>query len=447
MMISSAISESANEVIIEEIEEERLSLEQVFSLESRRLKKLFDTESELPADDHRQLRFWEVEAFFKCPVAGWCLDLQEQKRILQKEGIRTKGLSDLEMHEALVKSLDSENSLSRRIDFWLNRKYQKEISTLSSLEPEAFIKRWNASVKKEGFDGIVWVAVTRGDLSAEVRRNMFGDVHMETHVRAKQLDKERQRVDQEQKRSARFAKNANEGRRINRILKRENERLENQLSAACRLSEDLQNQNRKLENELAKGKKNSLIVSLQEENTLLRAEKDEVLEQILSYQRELRRLEKKNHRLLSRLKKQRQICFQRFNESTNPTVQALNSSPHDSASSMDLSKRCILVVGGLPKMQVLYRQLIERNKGTFAYHDGRMNKGTGPKDLVNKVRRADLAICCVDHSSHTSALVVKSLCKRHKKCFRMLTNSSLNNISLTLSAFQNTSTLVQTNRD
>ena len=447
MFTCSAISESANEVMIEEIKEERLSLDQVLSLEGRRLTEIFETESELPADDHRQLKFWEVEAFFKCPVAGWCLDLQEQKKILQKEGIRTKGLSDLEMHETVVNSLYSENSLSRRVDFWLNRKYQKEISTLSSLEPEAFIKRWNASVKKEGFDSIVWVAVTRGDLSAKVRRSMFGDVHMETHVRAKQLDKERQRVDQEQKKSARFAKNANEGRRINKILKRENERLKSQLSAARRLSENLQKQNRELENELAKWKKNSLIVSLQEENTLLRAEKDEVLARISSYQRELKRLEKKNHKLLSRLNKQRQIFFQRFNESGKPAVQASHSSPRDSASSMDLSKSCILVVGGLPKMQVLYRQLIENNKGTFVYHDGRMNKGTGPKDLVNKVRRADLAICCIDHSSHTSALVVKSLCKRYKKCFRMLTNSSLNNISLTLSDFQNASTLGQMNRN
>ena len=280
MMISSAVSESANEVIIEEIEEERLSLEQAFSLESRRLKKLFDTESELPADDQRRLRFWEVEAFFKCPVAGWCLDLQELKKILRKEGIRTKGLSHLEMHEAVVKSLDSENSLSRRIDLWLNRKYQKEMCELFPLEPEAFIKRWKASVKKGDFDGIVWVAVTRRDLSDKVRRRMFGDVHMETHVRAKQLDKERQRVGQEQKKCARFAKNANEGRRTNKILKRENEKLRSRLSAACRLSEDFRNQNQELENELAKGKENSLIVSLQEENKLLQAEKDEALERI-----------------------------------------------------------------------------------------------------------------------------------------------------------------------
>ena len=47
--------------------------------------------------------------------------------------------------------------------------------------------------------GILWVAVTKADLSSEVRRNIFGDLHMETHVRAKQFGNERQKPDQERK--------------------------------------------------------------------------------------------------------------------------------------------------------------------------------------------------------------------------------------------------------
>ena len=77
-------------------------------------------------------------------------------------------------------------------------------------------------------------------------------------------------------------------------------------------------------------------------------------------------------------------------------------------------------------MESLYRELVEANKGIFEYHDGRMR--TGAKDLVGQVRRADLVLCCIDHISHTAALVVKKLCKKHKKSLQMLMNSSLNNI-------------------
>ena len=435
-IMDSAISKSPREATVQELEKERLTPEEMFSLASHRSMDPFDMKLDLPPDDHKRLRFWEIETFFKCPVAGWCIDLGEQREIIRKYGYSTKGASDLEVHEILVESLEKENPLSRRIDLWLNRKYQKEINELSSLETEAFIKHWEASVDKEGFDGIVWVAVTRADLSAEVRRSMFGDVHMQTHVRARQLDKERQKFHQEQRKRERLEKNAKEISRKNKILRRENKGLKDQLAAASRLSDDLMKNNRKLEEEISKVNEDSLIVSLREESARLKVEKDEALKQVSTYQRELRRLENQNSKLLSRLKKQEQICFQGVSESGDSIMQTSDSSAHNSSSSIDLSKRCILVVGGLPKMEALFRQLIEKNNGSFLYHDGRMNKGIGSKELVRQVRRADLVICCIDHSSHTSALIVKTVCKKYKKPFRMLINSSLNNVSSTLLAFQ-----------
>jgi hypothetical protein len=401
--------------------------------------------SQLSFDDHPRLRFWEIEGFFKCPVVGWCFDVAEQKEVLRKEGISIKGKSNLQIHEILVKSLDDENRLSRRIDFWLNRKYQKEINELSSLEQGEFIKHWEASLERDEIDGILWVAVTRADLPIEARMTIFGDLHMETHERAKQIDNERKRLDQERKRNESLAESAKEASRMNKILKRENEGLRNELAIACRLSDTLQRQTQELEKELSKGNENSLIVSLQKENAQLRAEREGILKQISVCQGEMRTLENQNNKLLSKLKKLEQIRLQRSNESGSLVKQISDSSQHDPASSIDLSKRCVLVVGGLPKMEALYRRLIERNKGIFEYHDGRMS--TGPKELVNQVRRADLVLCCIDHSSHTSALVVKKLCKKYKKPFRMLINSSLNNIFLTLLAFQSRLTTIQNGQE
>jgi len=400
---------------------------------------------QLSFGDFPRLRFWEIEGFFKCPVIGWCFDIAEQKEVLRKEGISIKGRSNLQVHEILVKSLDDENPLSRRIDFWLNRKYQKEINELSSLEQGEFIKRWEASLERDEMDGILWVAVTKADLSAEVRRSIFGDVHMEMHVRAKQIDNERQKLDQERKRNESLLESAKEASRMNKILKRENEGLRNELAIACRLSDTLQRQNQELEKELAKGNENSVIVSLQKENAQLRAERDGNLKQLSVYQGELRTLENRNNKLLSKLKKLEQIRFQRSNELESSIKQIQGSSPPDPASSIDLSKMCVLVVGGLPKMEALYRRLIERNRGIFEYHDGRMSMG--PKDLVNQVRRADLVLCCIDHSSHTSALVVRKLCKKYQKPFQMLINSSLNNIFLALLAFQGRLSTIQNGQE
>jgi len=435
-------------MFMQELERERLTSETMLSLVGHPLLDPSAIKTLLPLIDPRRMRFWEVEGYFKCPVVGWCLDIAEQKEILRKEGICLKGKSDLQIHEILVKGLDNENSLSRRIDFWLNRKYQKEINELSSLDPEDFLKRWEASlINSADFDGLLWVAVTKADLSTEVRKRLFGDVHMETHVRAKQFANERQRLDQELKRNERFAENVKEASRINRVLKRENEGLRDQLAVACQLSDTLRRQNQELERELSKGNENGLMVNLQKENVQLRAEKDGGLKQITTYQRELRRLENQNYKLLSKLRKQQHLRFQRSNELGISFKQISDSSLSDSSSTIDLCERRVLVVGGLPKMEALYRQLIERNKGIFEYHDGRVNTGTGPKELVNQVRRADLVLCCVDHSSHTAALIVKKFCKKYKKPFRMLINSSLSNISCALLILQNPLSTIQNRQE
>ncbi len=52
-----------------------------------------------------------------------------------------------------------------------------------------------------------------------------------------------------------------------------------------------------------------------------------------------------------------------------------------------------------------------------------------------------------DHSSHTAALVVRKVCKKHKKPFQMLLNSSLNNILSTLLAVRNNLAPIQNGED
>lgn len=388
----------------------------------------------LSFDQHTRLRIWEVEELFKCPVIGWCFDAAEQKMILRKEGISIKGKTNFQIHEIVVGSLEKENQLSRKIDFWLNRKYKKEIRELSSLDPEEFLRRWKASLKNGEVEGILWVAVTKADLSKEAKRSIFGDVHMENHARTKQIGHERQRLAQERKRNAILADSVREVSQMNKILKKENEKLRNELGIACRLSDTLQGQNRKLEKELSRVNANDYLVRLQKENAELRAGRDEMLKQISDHQIELSRLQNQNNKLVFKLDKQRQPRIHLSHESGNPANQSRSSGLHDHVSSLDLDQKCVLVVGGLPKIASLYRRLIERNGGIFEYHDGRMNMGA--KELVRQALRADLILCCLDHNSHTAALVVKKLCKKYKKTFRMLMNSSLNTMFLTLLALQ-----------
>jgi hypothetical protein len=98
-----------------------------------------------------------------------------------------------------------------------------------------------------------------------------------------------------------------------------------------------------------------------------------------------------------------------------------------SCPSFDLCKKRILMVGGITRMESLYRELIESRGGIFEYHDGYVKKGA--KCLEGCFKRADVVICPVNCNSHAACSIVKNLGKKHNKTVHMLSNSSLSAVS------------------
>ncbi len=90
----------------------------------------------------------------------------------------------------------------------------------------------------------------------------------------------------------------------------------------------------------------------------------------------------------------------------------------------------VLVVGGIERMESLYRKLIEDKGHTFEYHAGHLRKG-GNK-LENCLQRADVILCPVNCNSHSACLQVKHLCKKHNKNLQLMRNFSLSAIERTL---------------
>jgi len=340
----------------------------------------------------------------------------------------------LTTHEHLMSEIPPDLSerlnASPRLRFWLNRKYKKELSCLSQGE---FIRQWETSLDRGEVDGILWVAVTKSDLSREARRRVFGDMHMEMHVRAIKMEKERERLTKKKERSGMLSKKLKEANRRIKTVRRENERLQEELSEKGRLYDDLERKKCELEKELLRRSKESTVSSLTKENEPLQKEGGNYFEQISSLHITLRDLEDRNRKLLLKLNKQRQINSLLLKELEKSIDQLSASSRHaEQFLPLDLSQMRILIVGGLPKMEFLYRRLIEENGGMFDYHDGHVRGGI--REIEHQVRRADVVLCPVDYNSHAAALAVKRLGKKHRKPVRMLPSSSLSAISQALLA-------------
>ena len=343
-------------------------------------------------------------------------------------GYSIKNRNAYEIHGEFVKSLSGENRLSKRIVAYLNNKFKKEISEFSGIDRPLFLDAWKRHFKKGEIPGLLWVTATRADLPEEDICSIFGDIHMQMHLNAAQNMKVRQRLSLQEDENRKLDKRLKESTGIRRALKKENERLEKKLAELHGRYTSLEKERMEFENELPELRGNTGITDLEAENQRLQEEVNRLSGGIGGYRQEIETLRDQNSRLLSKLERQHEMnaYLRKEMEKNIKRISDLNRCD-EACPSFDLCQKRILIVGGIARMESLYRQMIEANGGIFEYHDGHMKGGV--KGLENRVRRADVVLCPVNINSHNACLVVKKLGKKHSRPVYMLANSSLSAIS------------------
>ena len=375
-----------------------------------------------------RLPVWEVNHCFKCPVVGTCITLAEQKRLLKKMGLLEKSDGPFEMHETLVASLDKENRLSRRIDNLLERKFGKQAAVLFQLEEQSFLATFKEALESGEVEANLWATAVSPDLSLTCRRAVFGDIHMTMHWNGEQLMQFKRKLSRQQQDMERLQQRITDLSRQRRELKREvnghkreKDKIKAALSAERREKSQLQQAMSHLPCPGCAKEREQSDHGMQCEIDSLRRQLDFERKQVAS-------LEEKNLRLSSRLKQQHKINRHVREETRNIIAEMTAINRCDkSCPSFDLCKKRILIVGGVTRMETLYRDLIESSNGVFEYHDGYVNKGA--KGLETSLKRADMVLCPVNCNSHAACSIVKNLGKKHNKTVHILANASLSAVS------------------
>jgi hypothetical protein len=393
------------------------------------------TECEECGENPLRRRSWMIHSHFKCPVVGTCLSLEEQKRILKKTGYSVKNRTAYEIHGIFVHSLSDKNKLSRRIDAFLQKKFKYEISEFFGLDRSLFLDAWKTHFRKGEIAGLLWVAATRIDLREEDISLIFGEIHIQMHLNAKHNLNLRRRLFSQEEENRKLVQRLKDSTRIRKTLKKENENLKRNQMELRRQNAFLENENLSIEKEMSILRGDTGILDIEAENQQLRDEVGNLSEEIGDYQQRLNDLWGQNNKLLSKLeiqheindhlKKEMEEIFTRFSALTRCD---------ETCPCFDLCRKRILIVGGINRMESLYRQLIEENGGIFEYHDGHI-KG-GKKTLENRIRRADIVLCPVNINSHNACSVVKKMGKKHRKSVQMLAGSGLGVICQALSECQ-----------
>ena len=197
------------------------------------------------------LKFWEINQHYKCPVVGMCLTEAEQKQLLKKVGFSIKKKSAFEIHETLVASAESESRLSRRIDSLLNRKFSKEISASFDLDHQDFKRHFKDVFEKGDCLGTIWVAAIRADLPPDIKRKIFGDVHMTMHWSGEQSIKLKQRLARQEKEAVQLNSRLKEILQGRHSLRKENKHLKKSLAEVRSALAAMEKQKFALEGKLA----------------------------------------------------------------------------------------------------------------------------------------------------------------------------------------------------
>lgn len=379
----------------------------------------------------RALKFWNINPFFKCPVVGMCLTLDEQKQLLKRTGVAIKTKSPFEIHEMLVASADQESRLSRRVDALLNRKFGKETHFLLGLDNPAFKRHFKAAFEAGDCIGATWAAAVHPDLTPELRRELFGDIHMAMHWSGEQRNALKQKLARQSQEVDKLCRRCNQAVQRRRTLQKENRQLmQHQESMKATLAM-IERQNTGLKAELAAVGSCCRYAGIERENRVLQEKLAATLAVAEDKNRLQALLEEENRRLSSEIERQQELNRRIQKEAQELLDEVISLTRCESSCpSFDLCQKRVLVVGGITRMASLYRELVESNGGIFEYHDGYMQKGV--KNLEGRLRRADVVVCPVNCNSHAACSIVKNLAKKYQKTVHMLANSSLSAVSQAL---------------
>lgn len=378
------------------------------------------------------LRFWEIESFFTCPVVGLCLTQREQKVLLKKEDPSFKGATAFEMHERLVVSGNSENSLSRKVNDLLTHKFRKETAPLRLLSEEAFMRHLRASFEAAQYVPVFWAAATRADLSATARREIFGIIHMSMHASAEkniqagqQISQLLKRIEAQASAISALKEARKEIRRENDMLRIEQTQMKAKLLTLQKEKTDLLAAVAALETLDSQGR----IAGLEAENRRLQGELAESGHRLYAVERDLRHYENSIAEALKDMERRQSGSLRPADADRTSLLRPVGDAGgcDPSCPAYETCPRRILIVGGIERMEARYREAVESAGGVMEYHPGHMQGGT--KQLENSLKRADIVLCPVNCNSHAACLTVKNYGKKHNKPVFMMSSFSLSAVS------------------
>jgi Uncharacterized protein conserved in bacteria (DUF2325) len=361
-------------------------------------------------------RIWELSKHLHCSIIGTCLSTAELRQVLNKTGLLKEGASDHDLHGQGVLLAGRHDGAGKVLHKALDKRHRVTIHQFDKARTAEEIRAlWQEAVKRGDIPGGYWAALTHEATSESLVRDVFGEVHMLSHLVGAANRADIRRL------SALEAENI----ALQDKLRRQQDQLRDGITARDAKIRDL---SAALVRRIGETRDDSPDDGASERAMLVKLVGD--LEQRLSAEGNrraaiARRLEAVAEEL--RRQQARSTGAEQRETALRAELDAIEASlaPAQNAAESEtcLDGLALLYVGGRPHQLGHLRSLGERLGASFLHHDGGVEDRSGL--LAGLVSRADIVMFPVDCVSHEAALMVKRLCRQAAKPFLPLRSAGL----------------------
>jgi hypothetical protein len=366
-------------------------------------------------------KIWEMDGSLHCSVIGTCLTSGELGALIGKfhPPLPAKP-SDHTLHTIAVSASGQHNLLSKQIQKALDRRHAAALRQFGAAKSNEALRGLWAKARQAGeIPGGYWAILTHPLTSEALLREVFGDVHMLSHLvgaanradirKLHQLEGEKAALEaklarqEAQLRDGILARDA----KINELNKALSHQIERQSSGTAQSTNDRSSETAVL---------HGVIVDLRKllDREMRRREKAEKRAEELGQTSQ--RAERARGAMTEELATLR-------GEIDALEAQLAGELPEAGEERFDLAGATLLYVGGRPHQVARLRMIVERASGCFIYHDGGIEER--PDLLPGLVSRADAALFPVDCISHGAAQMLKRLCQQAGKPYMPLRSTGV----------------------
>lgn len=350
----------------------------------------------------RRLKVWEVRDHMECSIIGTCMSDSDLQKTLKRCRLNiAKGATGYELHGYFTQQIKTENTVSRAVQKLLDRRHEGIVRAVGRLEGSELVDLWQEEFTAGRIPGAYWAFQTHRHIPDELHAQIFGEVHMLSHVLGRTVHATAARASEFQTRIADLESRIERQRKRHATMLRERDTRIDHLQAMVQQT-PLSRMNDAPDQPRDGGR--PLVQTSKHQRALIAARE------------RARQSEARATALEAEVRRYKREFASQARGAATPTD--ANACPGAIACRLSLpegEQLKVLYIGGRSGSINKLRDIAKSASAEFHHHDGGLQQAFGRIDDL--ISQCHVVFCPVDCVSHRACIYAKDRCRRREKTF------------------------------